>query len=42
MATDSIAISKNMETTSFWQSAVVVLGRFFVRADFRDGRRQPF
>ena len=28
MATDSIAISKNVETTSFWQGAVVVLGRF--------------
>lgn len=28
MATDSIAISKNAETTSFWQGAVVVLGRF--------------
>ena len=29
MATDSIAISKNAETTSFWPGAVVVLGRFF-------------
>jgi putative oxidoreductase len=29
MATDSIAISKNAEATSFWQGAVVVLGRFF-------------
>ena len=29
MATDSIAISKNVEVTSFWQGAVVVLGRFF-------------
>jgi putative oxidoreductase len=29
MATNSIAISKNVEATSFWQGAVVVLGRFF-------------
>src|SRR5260370_8239884 len=29
MATDSIAISQNVEATSFWQGAVVVLGRFF-------------
>lgn len=29
MATDSIAISKNAEATSFWQCAVIVLGRFF-------------
>jgi putative oxidoreductase len=29
MATDSIATSKNAEATSFWQGAVVVLGRFF-------------
>jgi putative oxidoreductase len=29
MATDSIAVSKDVEATSFWQSAVVVLGRFF-------------
>ena len=29
MATHSIAISKNVEATSFWQGAVVVLGRFF-------------
>src|SRR4029077_6379706 len=29
MATDSIAISKNAEATSFWRGAVVVLGRFF-------------
>jgi putative oxidoreductase len=29
MATDSIAISKNAEATSFWHSAVVVLGRFW-------------
>ncbi len=28
MATDSIAISKNAEATSFWQGAVVALGRF--------------
>ena len=28
MATDSIAISKHVEATSFWQGAVVVLGRF--------------
>jgi putative oxidoreductase len=28
MATDSIAISKNAEATSFWRGAVVVLGRF--------------
>jgi putative oxidoreductase len=28
MATDSIAISKNAAATSFWQGAVVVLGRF--------------
>ena len=29
MATNSIAISKNVALTSFWQGAVVVLGRFF-------------
>ena len=29
MATDSIAISKNVEGTSSWQGAVVVSGRFF-------------
>ena len=29
MATDSIAISKDVEATRFWQGAVVVLGRFF-------------
>src|SRR5258708_22660409 len=29
MATDSIAISKNAEVASFWQGAVVVLGRLF-------------
>jgi putative oxidoreductase len=28
MATDSIAVSRNAEATSFWQGAVVVLGRF--------------
>jgi putative oxidoreductase len=28
MATNSMAISKNAEATSFWQGAVVVLGRF--------------
>ena len=28
MATDSIAISTNVEAISFWQGAVVVLGRF--------------
>jgi len=27
MATDSIAISKDVEATSFWEGAVVVLGR---------------
>ncbi len=29
MATNSMAISKDVEATSFWQGAVVVLGRFF-------------
>jgi len=29
MATNSIAISKDVEATSFWQGAVVLLGRFF-------------
>ena len=29
MATDSIAISKDVEVASFWQGAVVLLGRFF-------------
>src|SRR5437764_1134917 len=29
MATNSIAISKDVEATSVWQGAVVVLGRFF-------------
>jgi uncharacterized membrane protein YphA (DoxX/SURF4 family) len=28
MATNSIAISKDVEARSFWQGAVVVLGRF--------------
>ena len=28
MATDSIAVSRNIEATSLWQGAVVVLGRF--------------
>ena len=29
MATDSIAISKDVDTIGFWQGALVVLGRFF-------------
>ena len=29
MATNSVAISKDLEAISFWQGAVVVLGRFF-------------
>ena len=29
MATNSIAISKDVEAVSFWQGTVVVLGRFF-------------
>lgn len=29
MATNSVAISKDVEAISFWQGAVVVLGRFF-------------
>ena len=29
MATNSVAISKGLEAISFWQGAVVVLGRFF-------------
>src|ERR1700720_638191 len=29
MATNSIAISKDVDAISFWQGAVVVLGRFF-------------
>jgi putative oxidoreductase len=28
MATDSIAVSKDVEATSFWEGVVVVLGRF--------------
>lgn len=34
MATDSTAISKNVEATSLWQGAVVVLGRFLFAAIF--------
>src|SRR5260221_10551239 len=34
MATNSIAISKDVEATSFWQGAVVVLGRFFFAVIF--------
>src|ERR1700674_2653904 len=29
MATNSIAISKDVDTIGFWQGALVVLGRFF-------------
>jgi putative oxidoreductase len=29
MATNAVAISKDLEAISFWQGAVVVLGRFF-------------
>ena len=29
MATNAVAISHRAEATSFWQGAVVVLGRFF-------------
>src|SRR5271167_2169823 len=29
MATDSVAISKDVKAIGFWQGAVVVLGRFF-------------
>lgn len=29
MVTNSIAISKDVEATSFWQGAVIVVGRFF-------------
>jgi putative oxidoreductase len=29
MATNSIAISKDVDAISFWQGAVIVLGRFF-------------
>src|SRR6266849_233385 len=34
MATNSIAISKDVEARSFWQGAVVVLGRFFFAVIF--------
>src|SRR6266705_1046710 len=34
MATNSIAISKDVEGTSFWQGALVVLGRFFFALSF--------
>jgi len=34
MATNSIAISRNVEAISFWQRAVVVLGRFFFAVIF--------
>jgi putative oxidoreductase len=34
MATDSIAISKDVEATRFWQGAVVVLGRLFFAVIF--------
>jgi hypothetical protein len=34
MATNSIAISKDVQAISSWQGVVVVLGRFFLRADF--------
>src|SRR3989442_7107446 len=34
MATNSIAISKDVEAISFWQGAVVVLGRFFFELIF--------
>ena len=34
MATDSIAVSKNAEAISFWQGAVVVLGRFLFASIF--------
>jgi hypothetical protein len=34
MATNSVAISKDVEATSFWQGAVVVLGRFLVALIF--------
>src|SRR5437879_12550607 len=34
MATNSIAISKDVEAISFWQGAVVVLGRFFFAVIF--------
>lgn len=34
MAANAVAISRNVEATSFWQGAVVVLGRFFFAAIF--------
>ena len=34
MATHSIAMSKNVEATGFWQGAVVVLGRFLFASIF--------
>ena len=34
MATNSIAISKDVEATSYWQGAAVVLGRFFFAVIF--------
>ena len=34
MATNSIAISKDVEAISFWQGAVVVLGRFLFAVIF--------
>jgi putative oxidoreductase len=34
MATGSIAISKDVEAATFWQGAVVVLGRFFFAVIF--------
>jgi len=34
MATNSIAISKDVEAIGFWQGAVVVLGRFFFAVIF--------
>jgi len=39
MATNSIAISKDVEAISFWEGTVVVLGRFFF-ADFPVRRPQ--
>ena len=40
MATNSIAISKDVEAISFWQGAVVVLGRFFFTLIFTIAARQ--
>jgi len=34
MATDSVAISKDVGATSFWQGAVVRFGTVLLRADF--------